>query len=457
MASEVVPVQKRTGDLQVKLAGNHISMITLMPHLQRADRQTLISWCKTGILFFLAIYISQIPFPKGNASVKSISLSLVGLLWVVRMVLERRFCFKRTRLWRPLVVFTLITLLSAIGSIDLGYSIENIKKYTLISFFLFFAIVTNVEGLKDVKILLLALMVSTGIFSLIALTHYFITEPSFGTRLTFPYLDRNLGRFAKFYDVVIPINLSLLFAASDGSKKILYGIVLLLSLLTVFLMQNRGSYVVIFLSLLLFGIVYRRKLLLPILIVPVIAAFLVPGNMASRAKEMFNVVEYLKSDGIFNYRYDTWKGALRIISDNPVLGLGIGKSNFGKTAPKFNDLRIPYDHAHNTYLQIAVELGLVGFGAFVWLFGTTFYRGFRAYFSLSRQDERAIFIFGILCGIGGLFFHGIIATFYKQTSFFILWVSVAFLFVLIEETDQNSDLLSKPVDNALPSDDLSST
>ena len=110
-----------------------------------------------GILFSLAIYISQIPFPKGNASVKSLSLAVVAVLWLARLILERRFTFVRTRLWWPVIIFTLITLISVIGSIDVEYSLKNIKKYTFISVFLFFAIVNNVRDLKDVKILLLAL------------------------------------------------------------------------------------------------------------------------------------------------------------------------------------------------------------------------------------------------------------------------------------------------------------
>ena len=288
------------------------------------------------------------------------------------------------------------------------------------------------RDLKDVKILLLALMISTGVFSLLALIDYFLFEPSFGSRLSFRYLDKNLGRFSVFYDIVIPINLALIFITKDKIKRGLFGLVFLLSITTIFFMQMRASYLVIFLSLLAITFVYRKKLFVFMLIIPFLVAIMMPTNMVTRAREMFKFGDYLKSDGVLNYRIDTWKGAVRIIKENPVLGLGVGKSNFGKTVKKFNDLNIPYDHAHNTILQIAVELGLVGLAAFLWLFGSVFYHGIKGYCSLPRNDGRAILIFGILCGIGALFAHSFIAYFYKHTSFYALWVIVALLFVLIE-------------------------
>lgn len=418
--------------------------VKVATRLFSADRANMQLWCKMGILFSLAIYISQIPFPKDNASVKSLSLAVVAVLWLARLILERRFNFIRTRLWWPLIIFSLITVLSVIGSINVDYSLRNIKKYTFISFFLFFAIVNTVRDLKDVKILLLALMISAGVFSLLALIDYFLFEPSFGSRLSFRYLDKNLGRFSKFYDVVIPINLALVLITKDKIKKVLFGLVFLLSITTIFFMQMRASYLVIFLSLLAITFVYRKKLFVFMLIIPFLVAIMMPMNMVTRAREMFKFGDYLKSDGVLNYRIDTWKGAVRIIKENPVLGLGRGKSNFGETARKFDDLKIPYDHAHNTYLQIAVELGLVGLAAFLWLFGSVFYHGFKCYIALPRNDEKTILIFGILCGVGALFAHGFIAHFYKHESFYTLWVTVALLFALIEGNNQESHSKETP-------------
>lgn len=403
-----------------------------MTRLFSADHTKLELWCKIGILFSLAIYISQIPFPKHNASIKSLALGGVAVFWLARLILERRSNFLRTRLWWPLITFSLITVISVIGSIDVVYSLENIKKYTIKSFFLFFAIVNNVRELKDVKILLLALLVSAGFFSVLGLINYVAFESSFGTRLTFPYLDTNVNRFSKFYDVVIPVNLALMLMTNDKIKKAFFGVILFLSISTILLMQTRGSYVVIFMSLAAITFVYRKKLLICMLIISFLLVIMMPQTMVNRTREIFKFEGYLESDGVLNERPNAWRGALRIIAEEPLLGLGVGKSNFGRTVKKFDDLAVPYDHAHNNYLQIAVETGLVGLAAFLWLFGSVFYHGFKHYLSLPRKDDEAILIFGILCGIGGLFAHGLITYFYKHEAFYTLWVMVAMLFALIE-------------------------
>ncbi|OPX36956.1 MAG: hypothetical protein B1H12_05925 [Desulfobacteraceae bacterium 4484_190.2] len=428
--------------------GTDTEKITLTTRIFSADRTTLQSWCRTGILFFLAIYISQIPFPKGNASVKSLSLGFVAVLWITRLILERRFTFVRTRLWWPIIIFTVITILSVIVSINVDYSLRNIKKYTFTSLFLFFAIVNNVQDLKDVKILLLAFLVTIGFFSVLGLINYLTFEPSLGTRLKFPYLRTNVNRFSKFYDIIMPINFALILITNNKTKKAFFYLILLLSFSTVLFMQTRGSYIAIFFALLAIAFIYRRKLLIFLLIIPLLVVIMMPSNMITRAQKILKFGDYLKLGGVLNKRTNAWKGAVRIIKENPVLGLGVGKSNFGTTAKKFNDLKISVDHAHNTYLQIAVELGLVGLAAFLWLFGSVFYNGFKYYFYLQRKNEKAILIFGILCGIGALFIHGLITHFYKHEAFYTLWVIVALLFALIEGDDEKSHSSHAPAFSA---------
>ena len=84
-----------------------------------------------------------------------------------------------------------------------------------------------------------------------------------------------------------------------------------------------------------------------------------------------------------------------------------------------------YDYTNQVYASTdALELELTD--------------GFKHYLSLPKNDEKAILIFGILCSIGGLFLHGLIAYFYKHEGFYTLWVTVALLFALIEGNAEES-------------------
>jgi len=69
---------------------------------------------------------------------------------------------------------------------------------------------------------------------------------------------------------------------------------------------------------------------------------------------------------------------LDIVRDHPVIGLGFGNYDRGaKTYYENHPLADRRSHAHNSFLQIAAEAGLLGLGAFCFLFGTILVRGWR--------------------------------------------------------------------------------
>jgi len=52
-----------------------------------------------------------------------------------------------------------------------------------------------------------------------------------------------------------------------------------------------------------------------------------------------------------------------MFKDNPILGVGAG--NFSEVAPQYMEGRT-YSHAHNLFIHIALELGLLGIFAVLW-------------------------------------------------------------------------------------------
>lgn len=55
-------------------------------------------------------------------------------------------------------------------------------------------------------------------------------------------------------------------------------------------------------------------------------------------------------------RVEVWRGALRMIRENPVWGVGYGR--FPRLAPQYTDGAIGHMDAHNSYLLIAAEMGI---------------------------------------------------------------------------------------------------
>jgi O-antigen ligase len=80
-------------------------------------------------------------------------------------------------------------------------------------------------------------------------------------------------------------------------------------------------------------------------------------------------------------RLDLWTAAGHMTLQHPVLGMGPGAfaqdhSDFITTLP--DDVNHPLDVAHNTWLEISSELGVVGLLAFVAMLGSAFAQAWSA-------------------------------------------------------------------------------
>lgn len=98
------------------------------------------------------------------------------------------------------------------------------------------------------------------------------------------------------------------------------------------------------------------------------------------------------------YRLELARVGLRMLHARPAFGIGIGEF-YGRSYDfASSDLRAAYPHenAHNNFLQIGAELGLVGLAAFVWLL----IAGFRAARGWSDDCRAGRFVGpGLLFGV----------------------------------------------------------
>lgn len=69
-----------------------------------------------------------------------------------------------------------------------------------------------------------------------------------------------------------------------------------------------------------------------------------------------------------NARFDIWTHAFETWMENP---LGVGPGGYSKSAGLFNPVRIP--EAHNDYVGVLVELGLIGLIILLWIFASMFF------------------------------------------------------------------------------------
>ena len=98
------------------------------------------------------------------------------------------------------------------------------------------------------------------------------------------------------------------------------------------------------------------------------------------------------------------KDGLQMFWHKPVLGYGLG--TFTAVYPQFRSFytNLFVNAAHNDYVQVLVETGLIGFAAVVWFIVDVYRAGLRNVDGWSRDRSRALGL-AALVGCTGLLVH----------------------------------------------------
>ena len=201
-------------------------------------------------------------------------------------------------------------------------------------------------------------------------------------------------------------------------------------LVGLFLTESRGGIValaVATVAALVFAGSVRRSIVTSIAIAAAFAAFyfsFAPPQSLSR------LTNFTAGGGAG--RTDLWKVALNAFSAHPFSGVGAG--NYSIIEPKFlfdvttqnlprADLIVAHEAVHNTYLQVAAELGLVGIGLFLFTVVVPLF-GLRRVVALYDPSERRfvpIMGRGLMAGVLGMLaaFTFLTAEYEKQ-----LWLTL---------------------------------
>ena len=147
------------------------------------------------------------------------------------------------------------------------------------------------------------------------------------------------------------------------------------------------------------------------------------------------------------WRVGVWKESIEMIKNKPFLGYGI--NTFANEFQKFR--KIPSanpTYAHNCYIQIAAETGLLGLICFLWIIISMFKKIIHSVsVRLMGSNDLRVVRVGIAAGIFGLLFHSFFDTdlYSLQLSMF-LWsmiaLEMAICNILIKDEKDKRDISS---------------
>ncbi len=204
-----------------------------------------------------------------------ITLGIAAFVWILKIVMERKWNIRRTPLDIPFLLFVLMCLLTTAFSIDPGKSFINMKNLMLIMVVYF--IVTFVNDKKHVNnIVDLFVIVS----SVIALVGLLTTEIWTGERTKgLQGITMTWGAMSAVFSV---ITLGLFMFAKSGMKRWLYLGAFSLQFLGMLFSYVRGSWVGFFAGVVVLALIKSKKLFFGFLVVMVLVFIFSPSSIKKR-------------------------------------------------------------------------------------------------------------------------------------------------------------------------------
>ncbi|HET7129082.1 MAG TPA: O-antigen ligase family protein [Gaiellaceae bacterium] len=362
------------------------------------------------ILFVVVTFPSNLPQIGGAGATlaKPVGAAL-AISWLFALLATRDRSRMRVLVRDEPLIATLVVSFGAWALISTAWafnsSVARSEASRLLQvLLLFFIIFTAVRSGRELRLIALSFVVASGLMSTYALA----SGVTAAGRLTGGVANANM--FAAELVAAASLGVFMLGLPLRGRLRLLLLAVLAVDAMAFVRTGSRGGLVAIAIAFVLAVAVagpLRARIVGGGLIAAAAAVTYYVAFAPAQLREHVTVVTPQASAS----RTDLWKIALRMAHDHLFLGVGIGNFRlleFDYLAQTINLLNVQEElHvglvAHNTYLGILAELGLVGLVLFAALCVAVAAAGLRSFAALIRDgDPTAHVVRGLLVGTGGL-------------------------------------------------------
>jgi putative inorganic carbon (hco3(-)) transporter len=259
-----------------------------------------------------------------------------------------------------------------------------------------------------------------------------------------------------FMALTIPPGIALATAEAIGWRKVLAYSLLAAAIAGLLLTYSRGGWIGAGVGLLISVLLLQRRFSLLLSLsfigtlsfIGIIVSLVSPAVILERLASVGNA----STDVAVIPRLEAWSAAPKLVAEHALLGTGLG--NFGPAyanllgmTPVLYSLPDWYvyaanrptqylPHAHNLFLNLAIELGLVGLAAFMWLLVLASLKAWRIRCSTTLRQERFLSV-GILGGFVAMSVANMVDTTFYQGFIIIVFFIFLGLLEAMERIDKN--------------------
>lgn len=365
-----------------------------------------------------------------SASATEFLIAATALAWAAKITVRHEGRFTFTSLSWPLAIFIAILLLSATTALSLVLSLKEVAKWLeLLLVFLF--VVNFVSQQRQTRVILFCLVLAAFLEALLG-WYQFLSRTGPESFLLGERFLRAYGTFGQPnpYAGYLSFSLSLLGGMLIGAVRQGRGgkfplsfkvsVCAFLVILAAILMSfSRGAWLGVFVALCVMGVIASRRflsylvaLLSIVTLLLTLGAFqLLPAAALQRLSvvtenfTLFDAREVMLTpeNWAIVERMANWQATWEMFLSKPILGVGIG--NFSLFYPTYAlpQWDVPTPHAHNFYLNLLAESGILGVAGYLaFLIGFFIFAGRALSRSVAKEtNESIVSPKGIILGVIG--------------------------------------------------------
>jgi O-antigen ligase len=375
-----------------------------------------------AVLGFAALIPSPDPTAGGGGLLNPTRLMLLGvwglaLLWVLQKPVKGDFRWRAPAALLPLAAFMVVAFVSTLGSPAKGSSLLTYVIW-LTAVLVFFMLANLVRNTRDAAAFLGPVIAAGALMGVWALYQWKFppvieeawVDPAQGT-LTRVFAGMNNPNYLAEYMVLyIPLAIALL--ARQPKRRLEMAGLTALMCLAILLTGSRGGWGSLLLAIGIYVLLRAGRWTFVVLLGGLLLPFVIPQSIITRFQTAF------VGDTSALYRVNVWKGVLAMLKAVWPLGSGPGGVAFADVYQAFMLSGARAGHAHNTYLEIFAETGILGIATILWALLVTL----RRLISVGYNKLRSPLIAAAGAAIVGLLLQGMVEyIWYNPKLLFAFW------------------------------------
>ena len=388
----------------------------------------------------------------------------LALLWLAKQWLEGEIKIKGNPLFLPMGAFGLLILVQIVFQRS-AYRHDTVSQGLLYCAYGVLCFLSGQTLLRTAQARKLALILCIygAVLATFALLQgispngklYWLRTPRMGGWIYGPYVNHN--HYAGLMEMLLPIPLVLcLTRLAHFKERVAAASAAAIMAGTIFLSGSRGGMLALFGELMLLAIVLikqrrdlRTALGLGIFLLIVVGLLTWLGG--DQLLQRLATVQSAHTDLSGAMRLQINRDGLRMFSSKPLLGWGL--ATFPVVYPQFRSFYTNFfvNQAHNDYLQLLVEMGLLGFGTMLWFLIVLYRTALKKIGNWTSHVSGAMTLACIL-GFTGILIHSAVdfnLQIPANAAFFYVLCTVAAADPLLQATRKRKPLPT-PTEEVLP-------